>query len=505
MKLPTNIGILGVLQIAAMAAITVIIVDLALFYRHFTDDYFTPVINHLLSFKLAFPPVAILSGSYALAFVTGIKVSDIPHAFASALRNRFFQSRIQMSIAISISIALSCVVAFVNLNHTPPAYREFVTVLLGGESDEFKIVAEKIDQIKKTNPDLADQLRKVMEVFKYRSAINRGSETIATPKARVFVRSLEANVSDSWEQHPLRWLGLAESYLLYAQSVQKNLEATSIAVSRRANTPSSSALFQRAIKLYAYIADSKNPLVSKELRSSALNNLGNAHYYSKQNKEALSAWRRANAEEFGGTRSTTSWGNIIAGLVLLGKHKEAVAEGEKARVWAEQTGRAFIESYPYSGILENTGLARIQIGDFSGAVTDLETANAFREDSLTRQNYAIGLVLNHQFGEGQRVLRQISPPASPNTQASLVANESTARCVYLIWALALEGTSESVQAANFLTFLGEAHSSDEIFKVDINKLLSIRMRAAERLPSAAYPCGSLSGVPRFLAAVKGNS
>lgn len=503
MKLPPRIDALGVLQIAAMVSIAVVIINLAIVFWHYTDDYFTPISNYLLSFKLAFPPLAILLGSYALAFVTGTKVTEIPHAFASALRNRFFQSKTQMYVAIALAATLTVTVALLNSYHTPPAYGELVRELLGGQSDEFKIAAEKVDAIKRSNSDFADQLRKVMEVFKYRAAVNSGSETIATPKARVFVRSLEANVSDSWEQHPLRWHGLAESYLLYAQSVQKSIQATSATEPSKRRVPSSAVLFNKAIELYSKVADSNSSLVSRELRSSALNNLGNAYYYNKQNSKALTAWRRANAEEYGGTRSTTSWGNIVAGLVLLGKHRDAVEEGEKARAWAEQTGKAFIETYPYSGILENTGLARLQIGDFSGAVADLETANAFREDSLTRQNFAIVLILNRQFDEGRRVLRQVAPPANPSTQANLVAKESIAHCVYLIWALALEGATESEIAANYLAFLGEAHSADEISRVDVNTLKNIRRRAAERLPNAAYPCGSLSEIPRFLAAVTG--
>jgi tetratricopeptide (TPR) repeat protein len=167
---------------------------------------------------------------------------------------------------------------------------------------------------------------------------------------------------------------------------------------------------------------------------------------------ALAAWRTATS--VGEHPNLSPWSNVVAALVMLDRPKEAVAEGERARTWAEGSGRALVETYPYAGVLENMAFAKMQIEDYAGALSDIATANAFREDDLTRQNLALALVTAKRYDDAQRVLRKIGAPLD----ARNTPEDKVARCVYFIWALALNDSAPSIRAANFAAFLGERHS-----------------------------------------------
>jgi Flp pilus assembly protein TadD len=91
---------------------------------------------------------------------------------------------------------------------------------------------------------------------------------------------------------------------------------------------------------------------------------------------------------------------------MLDRPKEAIDEGERARTWAESSGRALVETYPYAGVLENMAFAKMQIEDYAGALSDIATANAFREDELTRQNLALALIIAKRFADAQQILRK---------------------------------------------------------------------------------------------------
>jgi hypothetical protein len=145
--------------------------------------------------------------------------------------------------------------------------------------------------------------------------------------------------------------------------------------------------FRRAIDLYGEVSNSPNVLAPKSLRISARMNMGNARYYMGDFEGALGAWRAATYGQ-DGQPNLGPWSNMIAALVMLDRPSEGVAEGEHARAWAENSGKAFTDTYQFAGVLGNMALAKLQLDDISGAIADLATANAFRDDDLTEENLA---------------------------------------------------------------------------------------------------------------------
>jgi tetratricopeptide (TPR) repeat protein len=309
---------------------------------------------------------------------------------------------------------------------------------------------------------------------------------VSTARAKLLVRALEAHVSDEWDAHPLRWHGLAEAYLLYGQGVSQ--AGRGLPHGDELNAP-----FERAVSLYEKVVSAASPLAPPLLRSSAKNNLGNAYYYLGDNERALAAWRDANSQTLG-RRNLGSWGNIVAALILLGRPKEAIEEGEKAREWAVTTGAALVDSYQYSGIVGNMAFAKMQVGDVAGSLDDFATTNALQDDDLTKQNLAIALAINNKYPEAQATLRQLAPPAQPEDESAIVSKGNVVNCVYLIWALASPNAGDAQRAANLLAFLGEANSSKEIQDFAGEKLAALESRVVEKLPNSSPPCGTLGKI-----------
>jgi tetratricopeptide (TPR) repeat protein len=183
-----------------------------------------------------------------------------------------------------------------------------------------------------------------------------------------------------------------------------------------------------------------------------------------------------------------------------GRSEEAVAEGELARAWAEKTGKAFVDTYQYAGILGNTGFAHLQLKKYDVALKDFALANAFREDDLTRQNLAIALIVSGRHADAQKVLRQIAAPV--DGAFSSEANPKIAACVYLIWALALKEAPLSDRAANLFSFLGEHHSAEEMKSFDAAGMDQLLRRVAEALPRSADPCASISQIEAVVALLR---
>lgn len=133
--------------------------------RHLTDDYFTPLWSHLFSLKLALPPAAVFIVTYALAFISGTPVSDVPKSALSYIRNTYFQSGSLMAHTCGLAIlSLAAAHALVTLM-APPSYAHLVRLLLRGTSDSLQLVKEKLNLIRVVNADLAAQYGKVVEVF----------------------------------------------------------------------------------------------------------------------------------------------------------------------------------------------------------------------------------------------------------------------------------------------------------------------------------------------------
>lgn len=126
---------------------------------------------------------------------------------------------------------------------------------------------------------------------------------------------------------------------------------------------------------------------------------------------------------------------------------------------------------------------------------DFATANAFRNDDLTRQNFALALVLANRYDDAQKVLRQIAAPVDGTTSR----DPNVAECVYFIWAIATPDSSLSSRAANFLVFLDENRSSQELNGIDKDSFAALMQIVARELPRAELPCGSLGKIKSIMA------
>ncbi len=473
---------LGLTQVATLLSLIILVFCVVIYIRHMTEDYFIPLDSYLLSLKIALPPAAIFATTYILAVVTGTPISEAPKTVLGFVRNQFFQSPTMMILTIFFVAVFGVYTAWTVAWRTPPAYESFVRLILNGGSDNLTLAKAQVVKIRKDNPKAAEVFSKIIEVFDERTAVNGGGKKLSGERARVFVRSLEAESSHSWGVHPLHRQALAESYLLLGQSITRAAEAVGAA-------PAESS-YRRAIALYDGVATDSSSLAPQVLRLSARNNIGNAYYYLGDNMNALTAWRLANSSS-SGQQNLNSWGNIIAALVTLDRPKEAIEEGDKARTWAEKTGKALVETFPFAGILENTAFARLQVGDFDGALSDFATAYAFREDDLTRQNLAIALILNRRYEESQKILRQIAPPLSTGGDTPTKADRNIASCVYFIWGLAMAQAPLAERAVNFTAFLGEKTEPRDLSSMSDSMFVSLLRRVDDGIERSDFPCRSL--------------
>src|SRR2546421_1644682 len=169
---------LGLLQLATLCALVILIMLSILVLRHASDDYFVPLVEHLQSLKIAFPPIVAFFATYLIAFVGGIALADAPKTILSFLRNKFFQSKKMMTQFLVMTALMSaCAMYFISYT-TPPSYEHMASLILSGSSDNLQLAREKIDQIKKINPQLSSQFAKVTEVFSERNSINSGSKSL---------------------------------------------------------------------------------------------------------------------------------------------------------------------------------------------------------------------------------------------------------------------------------------------------------------------------------------
>ena len=148
--------------------------------------------------------------------------------------------------------------------------------------------------------------------------------------------------------------------------------------------------------------------------------------------------------------------------------------------------------------MENTGFARLKLGDTQGALDDFATANAFRDDDLTKQNLALILIVSGRFEDAREILRKIAPPASPGVPVNLHAKDAVSRCVYLLWALAIPHDEPSLRAANLRVFLKDKATSQES-EITEDALTNLASRAKEALPKVAQPCSDISKIESVVA------
>src|SRR3954469_9772717 len=82
---------LGIAQLVTLGFAAISLIASILWLHHQTSDYFIPLPAYLQSIKIAVPPVAFFVGTYAIAFLGGIAIGDVPKTVLQFARNLFFQ------------------------------------------------------------------------------------------------------------------------------------------------------------------------------------------------------------------------------------------------------------------------------------------------------------------------------------------------------------------------------------------------------------------------------
>jgi len=493
---------LAVLQVLSLACLPLLVGAIAILLRHQTDDVFLPVWDYIFSFRIAFPPAIIFVLGYLLAFVTGVHLSETPKVVIRFFRNQYLQSSRFMLIGIGATSTFSAYILWFTSSYPPPQYERLVTTILRGESDDFLDARKAIAEAKGKNPALGEKFSLAMDAFVERARVNLQGGQVNTTRARLLVRALSDESDVDWTRHSFRKHALAESYSLLATAV-KNSEAETSRPEVFGNL-SSDALFKQSIELYSEVARTSSALTIPLMRVSALNNLGNVYYYLGDTTAALSAWQEANSDRLG-YRNTSTWGNIIAALVILRRFDDAISEGEKAREWAERNGKALKETSQFVGIVTNTAFARLAKGHTEEALSDFQFANALQADADTLLNLALGYVLLNDPGKAQAVLRRVAPPVDRIGQAKAATSSTEIRCAQLLWFLADPQAPPPDKAARLYTFLGETWSPTELAKQSDADVLALRRKVAESLASFPGNCSSLAHFDIVRNAIGGNT
>ena len=405
-------------------------------------------------------------------------------------------------IAGVFATAILCIGIYGFVSSTPaPRYEMLVKTILSGEADDFADATRAVASVEKRNPELANRYSFVLKTFSERARVNLKAGQRNTTSARLLVRVLSTEDHGSWADHPLRLHALAEAYSLLANAL-KQREPKSGKASVFGDL-SSDTLFDNSIELYRKVADSNDPRAVPQLRASALKNLGNTLLYRNEYANALTAWRRANSESLG-LRSTSTWGNIVAGLVILGRYDEAVAEGEAARDWAESNGKALQETSQFVSIIVNMAFARLATRDLPGAVSDFRFADALQEDANTKLNLALAYILSGQTSEAKQVLRAVAPPVDQHGQALVATSSKEKRCAQLMWFLAEPNVSPIVKAARLYVFRGQAFSASEFSSITPDDVSVLRGKVADWLPQFPGACATLAHFDIVNAEIRGD-
>jgi len=215
-------SLLSILQVLSLLSVGVFILTLARLFHHQTESVFVDYWDYVSSFRIAFPPLLILIASYALGFLSGKKLSDLPASTISYLKNTYLQSIRKMAFGIAV-IAIVCTAILSHTERTPPPhYENLVSAILAGEIDRSAAAKKLLQSVADQNPTFADQLSLVVETFELRRQINLEARVSDVVQSRLIIRML-SNASDtSWVEHPLRKHALAEAYSMFAQGIAKN-------------------------------------------------------------------------------------------------------------------------------------------------------------------------------------------------------------------------------------------------------------------------------------------
>jgi tetratricopeptide (TPR) repeat protein len=484
---------LSALQIASMLCSVLLTIALLSLYHHLTDNYFTPLPSYIRSINLALPPLAAISLTYALTFLIGEKVSDTPKLVIRFLRNTFFQSRRAMSAFIALTFLVSFASWYYIDHNTPPYYDNLIAKLLGGEQDRQQLIGKEIKSIAEKNPEFAKELQLAVDVFSLRSKWNFSNKAANTTEPRILVRALEANnMSHSWEVHPLRKHALGEAYSMWAQAAFSSRFSI--------DTNDWKSLQKKSIAAYKEVIESKSPLATPLMRSSAINNTGNAYLYLGDLDQATAYYGLALREN----KNLSTAGNLIAALILLNKTKEAERLGEEMIEWGDTTGKATTEGSSYSGVVGNTALAYMIDGDAEKGARLMLEAYDLEGDDLNALNLAAALRISGRAEQASDLMTQHFKYAQlePEKQAERVS-EKYNQCYYLV-AAAFAGQADILLRATYLyTYLGEPRTLSQLKKETAASLKAVTDRVEKAVLKDAGSCKDLLLIPKFKSMLEG--
>lgn len=491
---------MGGLQIGVIITAFAFVACLVRWYHHQSSEVFVPFWEYLASIRIAVPPIIILFVSYLLVFIGGMSLGEAPKVVIRFLKNRFFQNRHWMVAAMAVFVLAGTAIFLFTEKNPPPTYSCFVTTFLGGEGVRHTLIKETLPSIKNQNPALGQQFEMAAKVFEERSRRNFGHTPIETTAPRIFVRSLGANINDTyWKQHPVRLLALAEAYSMWAQAEYK---------SSLANPDHSTwqRLLEKCLTLNKKVilleGNTSHPL----LKYSAINNSGNAHLYVENYAEAY----RYYEEALDLNRNLSAAGNLIAVLILQSRNKDGTFDSaylEKAirlsaeiREWALENGKALTETSQFSSVLGNAAFAYMCKGDFAGATNYFREAYAMQPDELNALNLAFASIFNNDDPKNeiaQTVLKETFkyPELDLKNQEVRVLKKYNP-CYYLITALMVPENNPSLAAAHYYTYMGRAKTEDQFKEISAEQLVEIKSEVLTFLDKEdKTPCQNLALIP----------
>lgn len=488
------------LQVLSLAGFAALVVVLARIIHHQTDKTFMPFWDYVGSFQIAFPPIAIVAATYAVAFLAGKKMSDVPALTVSFLRNRFFQSRRMMSGFLLAVTASSAIVLWHTEITPPPAYERLVSAILASEIDRSEEAGRLMRSVAASNPAHADQLALVQRVFELRRQRNLEATNLNLVEARLLLRALNRTTDDRWLAHPLRKHALAEAHSLLAEAMSDSGDAA-----QGFGELDPVTLFDQSVKLYLDVRDSSSMrLGTPELLASAQNNIGNVHFYKGDYRRALGEWGQV-LTRYPEYKNIGTLGNMVAANIVLGEYDAAIRLGQDAKNWAEENGKAITDTAHYVSVLVNTGFAYVANEDLEAALPLFEFAALIENDDNTKLNVAMILAMAGRSEKAERVLRTVSAPVTHRDVADEKRLSDDKRCSYLWWALHSPETDPRDVAARLLVFLGERHSVSELQKLaDKDEIARLRSRVADGLGRFPGSCRTYALLTPVVAFVRGS-
>lgn len=470
-------------QLATLLSLGAFLLSAILLHRHFTDDALSNTWDYLLSVKVAVPPLAALMVTYAVAFLTGNSIADAPKAILRWIRNIALQKVSWMATIIVICMVVSSATYFFVWRNSPPSYVQMVSVLLGGENDDQKVVLDAIKHLKDRNLDLADRVDIARQVFEERRKWNHDNKPPIAAYPRAWVRALEVSTPGYWKDHPLRWHALAEAHSMLAQA----LSSTKMSFGTQQLVRESRA---RAKELYELVIGTNDPRATDLMKASARQNIANIAFYSGDMDTALRGYETVLKDH----RSVSTEANRIAALILTQRFDEAVVVGNEAHIWAQTSGKTLTELRDYVSLLTNIGFLHLVRNYPQEAVDLMKEAFELIPDTMARQNLALALALSGMSDDADEVLAtdSESPQVNAATQLSIVSKYPTASCSYLIRALGKlkKQPVGSAVNANLAAYLAIPASMSTLSYPN-----DWRQKALARLQGDTRPCGTLKLIP----------